>query len=948
MAETVAYKFRAFISYSHADTSWAKWLHRSLESFPIDKDLVGRETATSTIPKTLRAVFRDRDDFTAGHALNDQTLAALDASHALIVICSPTSAKSHYVTEEIRLFKSRHPERPVIPLIVDGKPGDKELECFPRSLKFKLTTKGQIGRRKAELLAADVREQGDGKHLALAKVVAGLLGVSSDDIFRRAERERRRKARINGAMAVAFAALVVLAGAFGIFYYQKQQTLADVQALVAKYSVASEGTGPGPKQSLTDAITAIAQGAARDPRYAKALDLLKAGKPEQAEPLLAAVAEDKEKLAARQNKEAAEAYRNLASIAAISNHAKARGYYAKAAALDPDNVEGMYRNGAFQQEAGSLNEAEAAYRRVISTAKPGDDEWVLWSRLGIGDIDVSRGDLSAAMDEYHEAGAMADRLAAADPSNAGWLRDLSVSYNRVGNVLKAQGKLEEALTSFKDNLGIRKRLAAADPSNAGWLRYLSVSYAKVGDVLEAQGKLKEALASYKEELAIGKRVAAADPSNAGWQRDLSISYEKVGDVLIAQGKLAEALASYRDALAIAARLAKADPGNAGWQRDLSVCYAHVGDVLMAQGQLEEALASYKEDLAITKRLAAADPSNAQWQRDLSVAYEKVGNVVKAQGKLEEALASYKDSLGIRKRLAAADPSNAGWQHNLYRSYDNIGDVLERQGNLSEALKSYRDSLAIRDRLAKADPGNALRQSDLLVSYAEVGAVLRAQGNLAEALKAYREGLIIADRLAKADASDAGWQDELSVLNSTVGDVLAVQGKLAKALKAYRDSLAVSKALVAKDGSNTQWQSDLNYSIEGIGSLAYRFILARDFAEALETADEAIALEPDKIWLYTNRAHALMFLGRTDEARSLYLKYQGAKNVQEGKSWDTIVLADFAELRKAELTNPLMDEIEKSFSQTPATTAASTQPDQANIPKAGQPVEAAAPLGQAAQ
>ena len=132
VAETVSYKYRAFISYSHADTSWAKWLHRGLEGFRIDKDLVGRETAAGEVPKSLRPIFRDRDDFTAGHTLTDQTLAALDASHALIVSCSPSAAKSHYVNEEIRLFKSRHPERPVVPLIVDGKPGDPELEGIVR------------------------------------------------------------------------------------------------------------------------------------------------------------------------------------------------------------------------------------------------------------------------------------------------------------------------------------------------------------------------------------------------------------------------------------------------------------------------------------------------------------------------------------------------------------------------------------------------------------------------------------------------------------------------------------------------------------------------------------------------------------------------------------------------------------------------------------------------
>jgi len=107
MAETVAYKCRAFISCRHADTIWAKWLHRGLEGFRIANDLVGRENTTGTILESLRPVFRDRGDFTARHTLTDQTLAALDASHALTVICSPAAARSAYVNEEIRLFKSQ-------------------------------------------------------------------------------------------------------------------------------------------------------------------------------------------------------------------------------------------------------------------------------------------------------------------------------------------------------------------------------------------------------------------------------------------------------------------------------------------------------------------------------------------------------------------------------------------------------------------------------------------------------------------------------------------------------------------------------------------------------------------------------------------------------------------------------------------------------------------------
>ncbi len=97
-------------------------------------------------------------------------------------------------------------------------------------------------------------------------------------------------------------------------------------------------------------------------------------------------------------------------------------------------------------------------------------------------------------------------------------------------------------------------------------------------------------------------------------------------------------------------------------------------------------------------------------------------------------------------------------------------------------------------------------------------------------------------------------------------------------------------------------------------MSYRLVLGRNFALALDVADQAIALAPDMIWISTNRAHALMFLGRAEEARSLYEKYRGKKNVLGKKSWETGILEDFAEMRKAGLTNPLMDEIEGRFTR----------------------------------
>jgi tetratricopeptide (TPR) repeat protein len=519
MSDPVVLQYRAFISYSHADEHSAKWLHRWLERFRGDEDLIGRDAA-GTIHKTLRPIFHHGDDISAGDTL---ALAALDASHALIVICSPASAKSPYVNEKIRLFKSRHPERPVIPVIVGGKAGDPQFECFPPSLKFKLDADGKITDEPIGVAAADAREEGDGKDLALAKIVARLLGVSSDEVFRRSERgfrnakrENRRRARIaaikvgiKGGIAAAFLALIALASAFGYFDYQKRQTLADIEALVTKYGAADSARASvsGAEQSLIEALTSIAQGAARDPRDATALELVEAAKYEEAEPLLEAVAEDKKKLAASNNKEAAEAFRNLASIAAISDPGKARGYYAEAAALDPDHVEGMFWNGWFQAEAGSLNEAETAYRRVIRTAKAGKDDWALyWARLGVGDIRIRRGDLSAAIAQYHAASEMADRLIQADPDNAGWHSDFPVAYIRVGDVLAAQGSLAEALKAYRKGLAITDRLAKADLDNAGWQRDLVASYGRAGLVLAQQGEATLARDAFYRGRAIAAQL----------------------------------------------------------------------------------------------------------------------------------------------------------------------------------------------------------------------------------------------------------------------------------------------------------------------------------------------------------------------------------------------------------------------------------------------------------
>jgi hypothetical protein len=133
------------------------------------------------------------------------------------------------------------------------------------------------------------------------------------------------------------------------------------------------------------------------------------------------------------------------------------------------------------------------------------------------------------------------------------------------------------------------------------------------------------------------------------------------------------------------------------------------------------------------------------------------------------------------------------------------------------------------------------------------------------------------------------------------------------LKYYRDSLAIGQRLVSLNPTNGLWQNDLQFVIGRIARTGFSFILAHDFTDALDAANQAIAAAPNETWLYLIRAHALMFLGQTAQARALYVKYRGQKIPEAGgKLWEAVVVGDFTTLRAANLTNPLMDEIEKEF------------------------------------
>jgi len=97
-----------------------------------------------------------------------------------------------------------------------------------------------------------------------------------------------------------------------------------------------------------------------------------------------------------------------------------------------------------------------------------------------------------------------------------------------------------------------------------------------------------------------------------------------------------------------------------------------------------------------------------------------------------------------------------------------------------------------------------------------------------------------------------------------------------------------------------------------GDFADTALKAGDFRKALEAAELGIWFDPGLIWVRINRAHALMFLDRIEEARDEYLAHRGTMVLDPPRLWEQAIVEDFPALREQGRDHPLMGEIEQIF------------------------------------
>jgi tetratricopeptide (TPR) repeat protein len=613
------YAYRAFISYSHRDKAHVRRLHREVESYRIPPKLVGKVTAVGEVPRRLSPVFRDRDELPASSDLGTQLRAAIRGSMFLIVICSPASAKSHWVNQEIINFKRAHGEGNLLALIVDGvpygsdTPGKEDEECFPQALRYVLGPDGELTDERTEPIAADLRPEADGPRLARLKLIAGLTGLKLDELVQRETQRRMRRLALvaSGAMAG-----MVLTGGLA-FYANAARIEANEQRKVAQKEAAAA-------RAASDFLVGtfeLSNPATENPRTVTALTIL-GRSAERARTDLA----DQPAIQTRMLATLGRAYNNLGLV----NEART-AFEQSLPAIEkagPDGAEAMAVLAATYAKQGSLDKALATVKRAEAMLGP-DKTQNLNVRASAATIEGrilnASSQVKPGLAAYDRALAYYRAMDNAPPvAIAGVLNNQGLLLSDDGQYAAAEKSLNESLAIYQRTLGaghlstgkawyalaqnafnagkfpsaemrianaLKVERAVLDADNPSIADTLSIQ----GQILQGRGKLPEAERALREAVTIYRKA---------YGRHYLIGIDEVylGLIQGERGSTAEALATFDDAKKnYDASYGKIHPNHG----DLLVNRA---TVLAKAGRMEEARKDCAAGIAILKETLGADAS----------------------------------------------------------------------------------------------------------------------------------------------------------------------------------------------------------------------------------------------------------------------------------------------------------------------------------------------------
>lgn len=652
-------RFRAFLSYSHADAAWARWLLRRLETYRVPSHLVGTQGTHGVIGRRLGSFFLDRDELPTAGDLGETIHEALAGSDALVVLCSPAAVASRWVNAEIEAFQDSGRGDRVLCFVVGGDPGgaDPAQACFPPTL-----LRPAAGGAAHEPLAADARPEGDGRQRAFLKLVAGLLGVGYDALAQReAQRRMRRMAIVSVASVAGMALALGLAATAYVARNDAQRRQAQAEDIVGfmlgdlRAKLATVG-----RLDLMRAVDDKATGyfAALDPR-----DMSDRTLEEQA--------------------------RSLTGIGEV-----------RLEGGDHDAAMAAFRE-AHARSTLLHERAPASGQRLFDLAQ---------AEFWIGYVALQQGryaDAGTWLRRYRDS---AERLAAMDRDNFDWQREVAYAHHNLAVLDEAQGRPAEAERALGQELALYRGWLRARPHDTA-LRDEAANVASwLGTLSDRRGALAQAEAFLAEHVDGMRRNMADEPEVAEWRVQHVDALLLLAQVQTRRGRWEEAHASLALASPRAAALARQDPGNNRWQVTLGV-------TRLLQARLQEAAgrpgadALAAEARAILSRARQAEPESDRVLHLLAATHSLQAQLALGRGDATAARAHVRDAAAL---LAPAWRGERSERLRLLLAY-NLDLSAEAASMASDTDAARAGWQQVRDLLT-ADAGDAppFDRLDLLV------------------------------------------------------------------------------------------------------------------------------------------------------------------------------------------------------------------------------------------
>ncbi|MBT2144665.1 MULTISPECIES: toll/interleukin-1 receptor domain-containing protein [unclassified Rhodanobacter] len=596
-----ACRYRAFISYSHRDKAWAGWLHRALETYAVPKRLVGQATAFGEIPARLAPIFRDRDELASATDLGRKVNEALAQSASLLVICSPNSATSHWVNEEVLAFKRLGRSERIFCLIVDGEPDASELpgraaeECFAPALRHRLGADGALGHERTEPIAADARAGKDGKANAKLKLIAGMLDIGFDALKRR---ELQRRARRMAALATL--ALIVMAAT----------TALAITAMIARHAAVVASQAAERRQKQAEGLVNFMLGDLNDKlAQVSRLDIMETVDDHSMSYFQSLPSTDvtDEALAQR-----AKALEKIGSVRLDQGHLPA----AMASYQAASKLAAM-----LAEKAPADSTRQLAYAQVLAFV--GMTHWY-------------QGQLDAAQQSFESAQTVLQRAVPSEADVLPLQYQQEMIENNIGHVLEARGRLDEATGHYRNALALSRKLVAARPGKTEWALELGGAHNNLGKLALMRGDLATAVAEYAADDAIEAALSARDPRNNDQRESMLTVRAILGRTLALTGDIEAGMRDLQQAVDIARQLTKIDPGNTSFQEHLALYSSQLGRLRRLSGDLPAAQALNGQSLSIFLALTKQDPANVGRQREFAEAQLEQAAQSQASGQTDAA------------------------------------------------------------------------------------------------------------------------------------------------------------------------------------------------------------------------------------------------------------------------------------------------------------------------